>query len=201
MALSLCFHIGLLPKYSPLEHSALHPLLVACAQPTTILSPDLFSKLHVPVPSPLQYHWSGIWGWGAQDGGRTHQSMSHSALHATHWLLCSPLNLQICFPVPADLSLVKGLPQVQEPLLLFRSLPGSRVSICFRFSSLFIFSFFPHLSYPGMWRSLLSCQVFKFLCQYSVGVLWGLFYLEMYTQNFCGKRWAPCPPVSLPSWS
>ena len=83
---------------------------------------------------------------------------SHSVLSATDWPFHpppkasdAPLLLQLISP------LVRGLPQMWEPLHCFSSTPGAQILPCFLFSSFSLLSFIPP-GYAGIFLVLSSAQ-------------------------------------------
>ena len=102
---------------------------------TAVLSPDLFSKPHVPAPSPCPHWQTQISGWGTQRCGMDHLCRSHPVLPDTPVAALSSDKLHSPPITPKDpflyqliFSLVRGLPRMQEPLLSFSSPPGAQVS-------------------------------------------------------------------------
>lgn len=127
--------------------------------------PILRSVLQVPCfgLSPCLYLWMGISCLGIQGSCTEHLCMLPSVLPATDSLLCFPLSIQSSFPLPAGVPTGEGtLPCVTNPPLL--QLPPWGAGPCF-------YLFFSLSSYVVTWRSLLSFQMFQFLCHCSVDVL------------------------------
>lgn len=167
LTMLLCLHsnLSLLPKHSWLWFSALPHFQAISAQPTAVLSLGLFLYLfyHVLALSPHPYQSTCTSGQGRQDDGRDYLCRSHSVLPAIDWLLCSPLSLQISFPIPADLLAVEGTP-LGAGTFTFLQLPLRSIGPDF------LLPLFPLLSYPVMWQSFSFFQVFEF-CQCSIGVV------------------------------
>ena len=127
-------------------------------QPTIVFSPYPLSKPHIPSLSPRQLWWTPISGWGEQGCGTDHLYKSHSFLPATDQLLHFP-------PVAPEAPIlcqlislqVRGLPQVQEPVLSFSShTPGGQVLSVSSFLLLPFLSFILP-SYAGIFSCPIRC--------------------------------------------
>ena len=162
MALHFCGGPGFLHKHSQLWVFSLPSFQAISPQLTSVLSPGLLSKPHIPAPSPRLHPQTHLPGSGEQGCGKDHLCRSHSVLPATDRLLCSllitpeaPLLSQLISPP------VRVLPWMWEPPLFFSSPPGSQVLSHFLSSSFFLFFL---SSYLFMWGSFFSFSVSKVLC-------------------------------------
>ena len=93
-----------------------------------------------------------------------------SSLPAVNWLLHSPLRFWSAISLPANSSLVRGLPRVQEHFFFHSSLP--RVPVPPQVLSHFFFL----LSYSYL-VLFLPFQQSEIFCQSSVDVLWEFFHI------------------------
>ena len=114
-----------------------HPLTVSL-QPTAVLSPRLFSKLHGLASSPFAHLQAPYPGWGVQSCGT--DLFLGSPLRAPKLLFCWLISL----PVSSEWASLDA-----EPLLYFSFSPGVQVPSHF----LFAFSFF----HPTQLHRDLSC--------------------------------------------
>ena len=177
-----CFYgsLGFLHKHSQLQVTSLPSPLAVSSQPTAVLPLGLFSNPHVPALRPHVHRWTHVPLWDAQGCGTDHLCRSYSVLSATDQLFHAPLTASDA-PLLSQLisSSVRGLPQIQEPLLCFSSSPSAQIPSCFLSSSFSLLSFVLP-SYVGIFLVLSSVQgLLLVFSQCSVRIVPSVFVMHL----------------------
>ena len=115
----LLWFSGLLPGTFPIVEFLIPSPQAVSAQPSTVLSLDLLSKLHVLALSLCPCQQPHASGWDTQGCGMDHLCRSHSVFPNTDWFLHSPLGSESSLAVPADHPTSKDVLWVQKCLFTF----------------------------------------------------------------------------------
>ena len=125
MALCFCGGPDFFHKHFHLWNSSSPSPQAVSSQPTVVPSLGLCSHPHGPASSPELHSWTHVSSWGTWGCGMNRLCRCHSVLPVP----------KACPLSPVISLLVRGLPQMQEPLLTFISSP--RVQVLSNFLSSF----------------------------------------------------------------